>query len=138
VAYGAQAIGFWLKNNWVLCYILLGILRIGLAIRRSCETTGDSRRVTGGERFLKELRIVAFFAVMAMLWYLVWSFLAPSIYVSYRRFFAHSYEYIWNSQLYDFDRMAKAWPYVLLGYPLSLLLRIAWGIRRAIRKRLGF
>ena len=87
---------------------------------------------------MKELRIVAFFAVMGALWFLVWSFLAPSLYVSYRRFFAHSYEYLWNSRLYDFGQLSRAWPYILLGYPISVLLRLTWGIRTMIRKNMGF
>jgi hypothetical protein len=138
VAYDAQAGGFWLKANWLLCYILLGFIRIGFALRSSYRNRPASYRMTGGERLTRELRIITFFAMMAALWYLVWTLLAPSLYVSYQRFFTHSYEYLWNSRLYDFDRLSKVWPYVLLGYPVSLLLRVVWGIRTMIRKNMGF
>jgi hypothetical protein len=138
VVYGAQAVGFWLKGNWLLCYILLGFLRIGLALRTSYRKRPASYRMTGGERLTEEVRIITFFVVMAVLWYLVWVLLAPSLYVFYKRFFTHSFEYLWNSRLYDFDRLSKAWPYVLLGYPVSLLLRLVWGIRTMIRKNMGF
>jgi hypothetical protein len=138
VAYGAQAGGFWLKTNWLLCYILLGFLRIGLSIRTSYRKRPASYRMTGGERLTLELRILIFFAVMAVVWYLVWALLAPSLYVSFKRFYTHSYEYLWNNRLHDFGQLATFWPYILLGYPLSLLLRLVWGIRTMIRKNMGF
>jgi hypothetical protein len=94
--------------------------------------------MTGGERLTLELRILIFFAVMAVVWYLVWALLAPSLYVSFKRFYTHSYEYLWNNRLHDFGQLATFWPYILLGYPLSLLLRLVWGIRTMIRKNMGF
>jgi len=138
VAYNAQAVGYWLKTNWLLCYVLLGFLRVGFALRTSNRNRPASSRRTGGEHLMQELRIVVFFSIMAVLWYLIWALLAPSLYVSYKRYFTHSYEYLWNSRLYDFGRLSKVWPYVLLGYPVSLLLRLMWGIRAMIRKNMGF
>jgi hypothetical protein len=84
------------------------------------------------------LRIIVFFAVMAVLWYLIWALLAPSLYVTYKRYYTHTYEYLWNSRLYDFGRLARVWPYVFLGYPVTLMFRIIRGIRAMIRKNMGF
>ncbi len=132
-AFYVQAVGFWLKGNWLLCYVLLGLLRLTLAFRSSrAKRSALPKKMTVGAFFLQELKTLGLFLILALFWYVVWAFLAPSIYVAYQRFFLKSYEYLWNSRLDDFAWLKGAWPYVLYGYPLSILFRL-WGFARRPR-----
>jgi hypothetical protein len=133
VAYAAQASGFWIKTNWLLCYVLIGFLRLLLIVRSSGQKKPPKTKTTAGEILAGEVRTAFFIVLAAALWYIVWAFLAPSLYEAYQRFFEKSYAYLWNSRAYDFDWLSRQWPFIVCVYPLGLVLRLLAGLKRAVR-----
>ncbi len=118
LAYGAAFLGSWLKDFWLLIYALVTCIRLRMHLKRS------SRAVkTSGMSLAKELRIIYLFLWAALVWYVCWQVLIPLTYVAWHRFYMKSFDYLWNARLIDFEHLAQGWPYLLILYPVSALVR---------------
>ena len=117
--YGLEVVGSWLKDCWLIMYAVVACFRLGGYVMESAD-----EEQTSTISLARELRIMVLYFLAVLVWYVCWALLIPSAYVVYHRVYLKSFDYLWNARLIEFDHVANAWPYLLILYPVSVLVRV--------------
>ncbi len=84
----------------------------------------------------REGLVVIGFIAFAVLWFILWSYILPNVYIFMSRKFFKSYAYLWNYIPEKVEEISFFSFFVLpLGYPIYLFIRfIIWALK-TLRER---